>query len=1169
MKVGSRRRRAALTTAALLGAGALIVPATAATGGPRVAIATVNGQDASSGTLRNPLRTDTLTATGTARTNAALLADAGASSAVATGTAAPLTGIASFGTAPYAFAWSYQGASGRFSKPTAASTTFDTTGITGPATVDLKVTDANGDTATDTVKVVALGMTDAVLLDETRAIGPGVPDEFFEGSPTAHHRGDEEFAFAVPSGSTTLDVSMGFGGGATGQNDIDLYVDDPTDREDANRTGASSANPEVVHVDAPATGDWKAVAAAYLNTDDTLHVVATAHTLEADPTPQLDAGGPYQFVEGADQQLAAKVTGGTGPYNVGWDLNGDNLFEVQGADVLAGFPIGTHLVTVKVTDGAGYEKRETLGVRVLAPGAPTPDPGLVVVAVADSGINLYHEDFRATTFPDARTLALTNNFTRHPSEYIPGYPKDAEALNLTLGEDYYPAADHATLAGVVENKLYWVPGTKIVGAMDTGSATFTNSTAPDDIHLLDENGHGTGSASVAVGNIYGFCPTCLLVDLEATSNQAWEYATPWIDLASNSFGPASNVGFAGLASPTFPKTSAERGQIALYAAGNGNENAFVTPEQTYASEHLGPGWSIRVGAVTTGTRRPIIGTGKPVDIASFGSGDIPAADPLSVHGLGSHSGTSAATPYSAGVFGTVLAAAREALGDTGVGQRWGSDGVIARGTPQPGSPYLYDGVLTRNELMEIVFKTAAQTTVNDGNFDIFPPTTPPNDKQFLLEGRGIVDPASGARAREVLLGHNPLPVRPQDEEDFFVQDASIRANLWGEWTGGGHNSAHDPGAPVAQGSNPIAGLTLGAAVTSPASGAVLDPTVDPIRALAGVAAFPTKLDLPATPAKLYLHRTGGTTCADGAYTLDRVNSAGDRESGCQFQPAQPAFEKAGLGFLEPYKLVDAELPAVLTTKAPVAGTIFVRTISPSPAHTLHLTLRSGGAVVGETRVTKQVLTANAAAAAPPTAFDFSIPVPPAFAGRAIADLALEIVHEQSTSVGTTVLEGASPSFVNLPLVAAADRPANQVEVSVDDPGFADPIVPALDATQTSFADHLDVLSLADGKHYVYARARQGNAVGPVRMNTITVRRTTPIGKPVVQVQLTRYNGPLRSDGWANVTDTSGHGDYATWTSTLSIRSLPTGFYTLHSRVLDAKGAAVATASVSFLRQRAR
>jgi hypothetical protein len=91
----------------------------------------------------------------------------------------------------------------------------------------------------------------------------------------------------------------------------------------------------------------------------------------------------------------------------------------------------------------------------------------------DTGINPYHVTFRD---PSPRAQ-------QHPSTYIPGYPADAEALPITLTEPDYARAVRRDCETIWKNvkpgRLYWFPGTKIVGAFF--AAEITARTALHDV----------------------------------------------------------------------------------------------------------------------------------------------------------------------------------------------------------------------------------------------------------------------------------------------------------------------------------------------------------------------------------------------------------------------------------------------------------------------------------------------------------------------------------------------------------------------------------------------------------------------------------------------------------------------------------------------------------------
>ena len=1150
----------ALVTAVGIG---FLFPVSADSGA--VALLRLNGQDVTDGSADAVITDSTLLLEGAARTGPKALVDAGSSSAVRQGTPAQVLGVALRGQPPYRFAWSYGGSADRFGSPADQGSSFDTTGLEGPQTLTLTVTDTLGESASDDVKVFVQVPTDAVLLDVTAPTGVGVPDEHLAASGT--DGSDLHYSIDVPANSDSLDVSLEW---ANPANDFDVRLRDPSGAADRRTDAAGGSMPEVIRIDRPAAGRWTVEVDAYANVPDEVHLRALSSGVTPDPTPQLDANGPYRFIESESHDLNAAVSGGTAPLITTWDVDGDGASDSAGTNVSGRFPLGLTFVTVKTTDSAGYEKREVVPVRVAERWDYASDTApLVVVGVADSGLNIYHREFRAETYPDPRVLELTNNFTRHPSEYIPGFPKTAEAIDLTLTNEYHPTRDQVvdandgriSLAEVAEGKLYWIPGTKIVGAYDAGEATFINSTAGDTVPLLDEDGHGTGSASVAVGNIYGYCPTCLLVVTES-SDEGWQYGSPWIDITSNSFGAGANASLSS--EPAVPRVSAERGQIALYAAGNGNENAFVTPMQTYLSDTLGPAWSLRVGAVERGTRKPIVGTGKPVDVASWGSGDIPAADHLSVDGTGSHSGTSAATPYTAGVMGTVLGKTRERLGDQRTGQRpQVGPGVIATGPRVATSPYLADGRLTRTELVQAVLKTAEHD--NGDDVSVYPATTPNNERQYLVEGYGIVEPASGERAIDVLLGDRPLPDRSA-EDRFFEEDAGIRTSIWGTWAGGGADSSRDPGAPTARPApqpNPLEGVTFGAAVTRPQANDVIDVTDRRTRVLAGLAAFP-RSEVAAASTRYYFHRTTGTVCNDGRFYLDRTNSDGDYEPACAAGPVNGVLDAIGSANTEPFALDASELPAALGSGAATGRVVISPAttqgvqIPASPAQSIDVRLIAGDELLGSVTVTKPVVTPN-------TPFDFSIPIPADAVGARLTSLTVEVVPRFGGTPARTELDGPEVSYVDLPL---GKLPVELVELTVDDPGFTTPSPASV--SNGRFALEVDLSILPDGDHTLYARAVQGDARSAAFTVPFKVTRSVATAAPVTKVQarVESLTGRVRT-AWIDAADTSGRGDFGTWAASVPLGKLENGRFRVVTRLVDPAGQTVAQDSATFEVRRKR
>lgn len=414
-----------------------------------------------------------------------------------------------------------------------------------------------------------------------------------------------------------------------------------------------------------------------------------------------------------------------------------------------------------------------------------------VIALVDSGINAYHQDFRAP------------EFVHHPAEYVEGFPADAERLDLSFGvadsEGYAAArdADEDTLLDIQGNKLYWIPGTRIIGGYSTragGAGAFPER------KILDENGHGTGVASVSAGQFFGSNPNALIVAVEGLGAASLEWATaqPWIDIVSNSWG---NIGNLPLGSTAATRGATRRGQTVAFAGGNGTSNQnshqvfapggpvpvddpceckFPDSNPTFTSPYGGASWILTVGAVS-----PINGQAHwwhsvPVDVSSFGS-KWRAAHAFGVKQEESRDfgGTSCATPVTAGVLSTIIQRARTELGDTTQGQRDGQAVAVAGpGVTVPAEGPLADGTLTRTEAEALVQKTAFPVDFDPDKATWDYAIRPTTDLYYAYQGYGVVNRDSRDLAHRVLMGEEPMPDRA--EVDRFIAGAdALRNAIWG------------------------------------------------------------------------------------------------------------------------------------------------------------------------------------------------------------------------------------------------------------------------------------------------------------------------------------------------------------------------------------------------------
>ena len=437
--------------------------------------------------------------------------------------------------------------------------------------------------------------------------------------------------------------------------------------------------------------------------------------------------------------------------------------------------------------------------------AQEADPGIdAVAAFVDTGINPYHVTFRDTS---ARAL-------QHPSTYLEGYPADAEALPITLDAETYEeavAADCDLWKTVERGKVYWFPGTKIVGAVsfNTPGNVSCESGTPSGMLILDLNGHGTMVASRGTSVEYGACPSCLAVAVQYPGSvnlldpgpsmpptiAAIEWAADnagWIDVQSNSWGPIvplwEPTGMAGLltANPELAR-AVERvssAHLATWASGNGAAfRGGVVGHPSLLSPHLTPS-AVIVGGHDSGYVN--LWPGFPPHVVSDSCSSW-AARRNSVDSSGDTvgGGTSAATPFVAGGAAQILVDARTLLGDTRTGVR---DGVVAAGPAGlVASGPLADGIFTLAEWKRLTYVTATPRPVaqhEDGptcGTGQFGPTpvkwtdVPAGYPEFLHIGYGAVDTPAVELAGRVLRGEAPAPDRAVTDQYFAADDAARSA----------------------------------------------------------------------------------------------------------------------------------------------------------------------------------------------------------------------------------------------------------------------------------------------------------------------------------------------------------------------------------------------------------
>ena len=461
---------------------------------------------------------------------------------------------------------------------------------------------------------------------------------------------------------------------------------------------------------------------------------------------------------------------------------------------------------------------------LLAPAAAEPVRAHAVVALIDTGINPYSLAFR-----DDSALAQ-----QHPSTYLPGYPPECDdegtvvpcsrrldlALDAATFEDAFEVDRGLWENLVFPNTLYWIPGTKIVGAISVGrGGTDCDNGAPAippvggqlrgffcaEHTILDDQGHGTmtSSRATAVANSLGADARVVMIEGLGEFGVTWAADQGWIDVQSNSWGSLVSTPTGSI--PIAFKRAAEK-HLVLTASGNGLGFSGVAPTPTHIQPTMPQGVLI-VGAHDNG--RVAAWSGAPAHVVTDGYGGYAARkDSMALpEPLTGACCSSASSPYAAGAAAAIALEARRILSDISVGVH---DGVVASGPSGlvPAGP-LSDGTFTLEEWRGLVLATA-EDRPGEGRDDgllhftggpgvpahpehgsgenpfcqfcwtlPIPWTDVPAEvPAYLSIGYGALNERSVALAAAVLAGEQDLQARPVEDE-FYAQDQELRRALFG------------------------------------------------------------------------------------------------------------------------------------------------------------------------------------------------------------------------------------------------------------------------------------------------------------------------------------------------------------------------------------------------------
>lgn len=292
-----------------------------------------------------------------------------------------------------------------------------------------------------------------------------------------------------------------------------------------------------------------------------------------------------------------------------------------------------------------------------------------VVAPVDTGINVYHDHFRTNeTFPSWLLDEL-------------GVNKICELTFNGTWQERYDADKEACWDTLSASDIVYFPGTKIIGTSPDGNS---------EILILDDPSDGHGSA--VTGAVLNANPNAVIFFVEGFSTEAVLAAAnqPLVDVITTSFGAPGSVPISGIERGT-EVAVVEQGKMHAGAADN-------SPSPAIQDSTAGPPWSIGIaGYAEEGDDQKEIMSGSYPDISADWTQYLPNHD--DIDGYHETSGTSFATPRTAGILSSVLESLRFEFNDDGAGASPDMrQGMLVNGTDSDGNPFLVSNSDVREAL---------------------------------------------------------------------------------------------------------------------------------------------------------------------------------------------------------------------------------------------------------------------------------------------------------------------------------------------------------------------------------------------------------------------------------------------------------------------------------------
>jgi hypothetical protein len=362
-----------------------------------------------------------------------------------------------------------------------------------------------------------------------------------------------------------------------------------------------------------------------------------------------------------------------------------------------------------------------------------------VVAPIDTGINVYHDHF---VMEEDYPQWLLNGL---------GVTKVCEITKNGSWEERYSSDKESCWDTIVSTDIVWFKGTRIIG------------TSPDDntdIPILDDpqDGHGTA----VTGAVLNANPNAVIFFVEGFSDAAVLAAAnqPLVDIITTSFGPIGSIPVPGIEDAT-KVAVVEKGKIHTGAADN-------SPSPAVQDSTAGPPWSIGIsGYAEEGDDQKETMSGSYPDVAADWTQILPNHD--DVDGYHETSGTSFATPRTAGLLSKIITSLRDEFGDFSSGAN-----------PEKRDKKLINGSeikFSNDDLRDALNLSAWYPSFSSWN--PLSGTTPISPIAPCTQvGWGVVNESNVLPIIEHLNGTAEIPNRPSDVVLCMETNQAIRESYW-------------------------------------------------------------------------------------------------------------------------------------------------------------------------------------------------------------------------------------------------------------------------------------------------------------------------------------------------------------------------------------------------------